>query len=121
LAYVFLSLVHSVSHQPVGISLCPNTDIKSTLSKVLLLLTTKKSSNSVSNTLAHVSQALGSTLGASNNGISGAVHSTGARGILVHVTTIVIFALSLSSVDAFLGSQVADRLEETALANLARG
>lgn len=64
---------------------------------------------------------MGSSLSSTDNSLSCAVHSTGARGILVHVATIVIFALSLGSVEAFLGSQVADGLEKTALANLARG
>jgi hypothetical protein len=64
---------------------------------------------------------LGSTLSTTNNSIGSAVHGARTRSILVHVAAIIVLALSLGSVDAFLGSKVADGLEEAALADLAGG
>lgn len=58
---------------------------------------------------------------ATNNSVRRAVQRTSTRRVLVDVAAIVALALSLGSVDALLGRQVADGLQKTALADLATG
>lgn len=60
-------------------------------------------------------------LSTTNNSVRRAVQRTSTGRILVDVATIVALALSLGSVDALLGRQVADGLQKTALADLATG
>jgi hypothetical protein len=99
----------------------PNTKKHIPRGYLLLLATAKQSTNSVSNTLAYALETFSGALSTTNNSIRRAVQCTSTRCFFVDVAAIVALALSLGSVDALLGRQVADGLQKTALADLAAG
>lgn len=87
-----------------------NKNTKHHRKRLLLLATAKQPPNSAANSLTAI-----------DDSTSCVIHGRRTGDILGCVATLVVFALSLGTVDALLGGHISDGLEETALADLTGG